>query len=150
MSNVQGSALRVVVRYLDKQLLKGTTRDFSPNKPEFHVHPCGDEKNAPVKITFAPLKAVFFVKTFEGNKDHVEDLTFDNARGQGRRIKVTFSDGEVITGFTVGYAPDRLGFFLLPADRASNNERIFVLTKAVTKVEWLPLKAQSSPAAVAR
>jgi len=137
MTNDQASVLRVVVRFLDKRMIKGTTRDFSPNKTEFHVHPGGDEKAAPIKLTLTPLKAVFFVKTFDGNKEHVEDDSFFNAKGQGRRIKVTFKDGEVMVGFTVGYAPDRPGFFLIPADPASNNMRVFAVTSAVAKVQWL-------------
>ncbi len=30
-------------------------------------------------------------------------------------------------GSTHGYAPNRRGFFLFPADKQSNNERVFVI-----------------------
>jgi hypothetical protein len=132
-----GAASRVVVRYVDGRLLKGTTQDFFPNKPVFHVYPEDDENADPVEVTLAPLKALFFVKTYQGDKDHEKENSFLNAKGQGRRIQVTFKDGEVMAGFTMGYAPDRPGFFLIPADPESNNLRVFVVAAAVTKVEWI-------------
>lgn len=134
----QGTAVRVVVRFLDMRLLKGSTRDFAPNKPDFHVYPEGEENAAPARVTVAQLKAVFFVKTYEGDSAHVEDKSFLKAKGQGRRIKITFKDGEVLAGLTVGYAPNRPGFFVIPADPEANNQRVFVVTAAVQKVEWVP------------
>jgi hypothetical protein len=136
---VQASAVRVVVRFRDKRLLKGTTRDFAPGKPDFHLLPGGDDRAEPLKVCVVELKAVFFVKTFEGDRTHVEDKSFDRAKAQGRRIRVTFEDGEVLPGTTVGYAPNRPGFFLIPADPETNNERVFVVNAAVRKVEWVSL-----------
>ena len=51
-----------------------------------------------------------------------------------------FRDSEVITGYTFGYDPGRSGFFVMPTDEASNNERIFVVRSAVREV-GLGLKA---------
>ncbi len=104
---------------------------------DFHIHPEGDARGAAVKIPLADLKAVFFVKTLEGDKAHVERLDLAGASGQGRPVRVAFKDGEVIAGFTVGYAPDRPGFFVIPVDPTSNNVRIFVVRAAVAKVEFL-------------
>ena len=140
MMTWQGTAVRVVVRFLDKRLLKGTTRDFSPNKPDFHVHPQGDEQAPPLKVTLDDVKGVFFVKTFEGDKGHILDKSFKKLKAQGRRIKVTFQDGELLVGVTVGYAPNRPGFFVIPSDPDANNERVYVVTKAVQKVEWVPMR----------
>lgn len=134
---LHASAVRVVVRLRDKRLLKGTTRDFNPSRPEFHLHLEGDESVEPVKVTVAELKAVFFVRTFEGDRSHVEDKSFEKAQAQGRRIRVTFEDGEVLAGTTVGYSPARPGFFLIPVDPETNNERVFVVNAAVTEVEWV-------------
>ena len=76
----------------------------------------------------ARLKAVFFVRDFNGNPAYRERKVFDGA-GQGRRVEVTFADGEVIVGTTLNYRPDGQGFFLSPADPAANNTRIFVVAK---------------------
>ncbi|HZI95044.1 MAG TPA: hypothetical protein VFE84_12430 [Patescibacteria group bacterium] len=132
------SSLHVVARFADGAILKGTTRDFSPNKPDFHVYPDGDLRAGTVKVPLAQLKAVFFVKSLEGNKDHVESHEATGGQGQGRTIRVTFKDGEVLTGITVGYAPDRPGFFFVPFDPQSNNLRIFVVRAWLAKVEFLP------------
>lgn len=131
------SSLHVVARFTDGGMLKGTTRDFSPNKPDFHVSPDGDLRSNAMKVPLAKLKAVFFVKTLEGNKDHVEATGAREGQGQGRRLKVIFKDGEILMGSTVGYAPDRPGFFLVPCDTESNNLRVFVVRSAVAKVEFL-------------
>ena len=50
---------------------------------------------------------------------------------------MTFKDGEVLVGSTQGYQQDRPGFFLVPADPRSNNDRIYVVTTAVEKVSFL-------------
>jgi hypothetical protein len=125
----------VVAHYLDGRVCKGTTRDFAPNGTEFHLHPEGNERS-PVKVALAALKAVFFVKSLVGSKYHVEAKDLANARGQGRRVVVTFKDGETVAGFTVGYTPNRPGFFVIPVDPASNNLRVFIVNAAVARVDF--------------
>ena len=129
-----GSA--VVARFLDGRVLKGTTNDFAPNKPVFHLHGVCDATARGLAVPIGSLKALFFVKTFDGDPKHVENLEVDKARGQGRRIIVTFTDDEVVAGFTTGYAKDKQGFFLVPSDPRSNNARVFVVTAALKKVAW--------------
>jgi uncharacterized protein DUF6982 len=135
MNAPTAAPLHVVARFLDGSVLKGTTRDFAPNRPEFHVIPDGSAQA--MKVQHAALKAVFFVKSLTGNKDHVEAQDLENARGQGRRVQVTFKDGEVVSGYTVGYAPDRPGFFVIPIDPRSNNLRVFVVNAAVARVDFV-------------
>jgi len=135
MTNIPvGSA--VVVRYVDGRVLKGTTHDFAPLKPSFHLTDRDKPTARAVDISIGELKGVFFVRTYEGNSKHVEDRDLTHAKGQGRKILVTFADGEVLGGFTTGYSKDKQGFFVIPVDPRSNNSRIFVVTAAVKKVEW--------------
>jgi hypothetical protein len=143
----QATAQSVVVRFVDGSTMKGGTLDFAPGKPKFHVQPHGGSPGGPTPILLAAVKAVFFVKSFEGNREHVEGKSFGEIPDQGRRIKVTFKDREEIVGFTTGYAPDRPGFFVVPADPRSNNLRIFVVNTAVSKVEWLPAARPAAAAA---
>jgi len=57
---------------------------------------------------------------------------------EATRPAVRDKEGEFgLMGFTVGYAPDRPGFFFVPCDPESNNLRIFVIRAAVAKVEFL-------------
>jgi hypothetical protein len=89
-----------------------------------------------LEISIEDLKAVFFVKDFEGKKTH-QDSYDENIAGGGKKINVRFSDGETVVGYTLGYSPDRQGFFLTPADLQGNNERIFVVKSATEKIEFL-------------
>ena len=128
----------VVAHFLDGRVLKGMTQDFLPGKPSFHLFPSHGAPSRGVVIHLDQLKAVFFVRTFDGNKAHAGHDTFHTERGQGRKVLVTFADGEVLAGFTSGYTPGKVGYFLTPADPASNNERVYVLSAAVKKLEWPP------------
>ncbi len=135
MAMMQSGAQPVVARFLDGRTIKGTTRDFGPNKDLFHLFPWGEEGDQALDIIIGALKAIFFVKSYEGNSKHVEDNSFGSAKGQGRRILVHFKDGEVLGGFTMGYNPKSQGFFLTPADPDSNNIRAYIVNAAVNKVE---------------
>lgn len=128
---------RVVARFADGRILKGTTHDFAPLKVQFHLFESGKETAPATRVNLAELKAVFFVRTFEGNSRHVADNEVAEARGQGRRVRVTFMDGEVVAGFTMGFSDDKPGFFVIPSDAACNNARIFVVRHAVRSIEWV-------------
>jgi hypothetical protein len=81
---------------------------------------------------------VFFVKDFVGNAQYNERKEYmPEDKPSGRKIEVTFADGEVLVGTTLGYDPKRAGFFLFPADPKSNNVRVFAVTTAVKKVRYL-------------
>ncbi len=124
---------KVVARFKDDTTMKGTTSDFSPNKKEFHLTLTNGEI---VPIDVETLKALFFVKDLEGNKDRKEEYV-DVVPGGGRKVRIEFTDGETVIGFSQGYSPNRQGFFVIPADRQSNNERFFVVTSATRKVSYI-------------
>jgi len=130
---------KVVVRFADGSMIKGMTADFFPNKDHFHVSeetaPAGAK---PVEINTNELKALFFVKNFEGDQQHVEGNEFNPSHPPvGRQIKVVFSDGEILLGTTAGYQPKRPGFFVVPADVSSNIERCYVIAAATQEVSFL-------------
>ena len=130
---------KVVARYVDGRVLKGTTIDFLPTRPLFHIVPTPQSGNliAVVDVKVADLKALFFVKDFGGDPSYDEVKAF-NASGprQGRRLEVVFRDGETLVGTTMGYQPERPGFFLIPADPGSNNDRCFVVAAAVKEIRF--------------
>jgi len=142
---VGGSA--VVARFADGRVIKGTTQDFAPQKPMFHLYVREDAGARGIAVKITALKALFFVKTYDGDSKHVEDLDVASAKGPGRKIVVTFADGEVIAGFTTGYSRDKQGFFVIPADPGSNNARVYVVTAAVKKVAWADDPATKRPVA---
>jgi len=55
----------------------------------------------------------------------------------GRKVKVTFIDGEVLVGSTLGYDPKRQGFFIFPANPKSNDIRIYLVSSFLEKVRYL-------------
>jgi len=134
---VTAAGTMVVARFLDGRVLRGTTNDFSPMKPQFHLHPNGEDRTVPVSVATADLKALFFVKSFAGDPRRENSNLFREGVTQGRKMRVRFRDGEVIAGYTVGYGGDKAGFFLIPADPDDNNSRIYVVNAAVEEAEWV-------------
>ena len=130
---------KVVVRLADGRTVKGMTADFFPGRASFHVNVATAPAGAkPVEIYTKDLKALFFVKDFEGDPEHVERKEFDPSQSAiGRRIRVAFKDGEVLVGTTTGYQPGRPGFFLVPADASSNIGRCYIVAAATQEVSFL-------------
>lgn len=141
--------IKVIARYADGRVVKGYTQDFHPNKPRFHLLPIDAESSGKsvevqvkdlkaIEVSVEELKSVFFVADFAGNPEYNELKEFtEGNRYIGRKVEVTFADGEVIVGTTMGYDPRRPSFFLFPADPKSNNQKVFVISSAVTKVRYL-------------
>ena len=130
---------KVVARFRDGSLVKGFTHDFSPYNDISHITKPRDEREA-LEISVSQLKAVFFVKSFQGDQEFKgKEFTKEKlSHIPGLKLKVTFSDEEIIYGTTTGYSPHRKGFFLMPANKASNNERLYVIREATSKVEtWV-------------
>ena len=127
---------KIVAHARDGKLIKGTTRDFFPNRPHFHIQPV--EGGEPVEVRCKNLKAAFFVKDFAGDssrQDPVGFLASPAETKQGMKIAVRFKDGELLCGYSLTFSADREGFFMFPADPRSNNIRIYVMTAATAEVK---------------
>ncbi|MCX7994937.1 MAG: hypothetical protein N3A65_04080 [candidate division WOR-3 bacterium] len=132
---------KVVVHYLDHRIERGYTTDFKPDKPIFHLVVKEGDKERSIPVKIASLKAVFFVKELMGKSRTrpVKRKTFEDIKDKtlvGRKVKVEFTDGEIIYGLTMGYSPQRQGFFFTPIDPESNNERIFAVLNAVKEITF--------------
>jgi hypothetical protein len=130
---------KVVAHYQDGHVVKGVTNDFLPAKDRFHLIPADSPSGTkPSEVNVSELKALFFVKDFAGDPTHKRSQDFDPKKpAGGRKIRVSFKDGEVIVGTTQGYQPNRPGFFVIPADAQSNNERCFVVAAATSEVSFV-------------
>ena len=131
-------AVKVVAATLEGQRIRGFIFDFSPLKERCRIFPSerahADEAH---EIDMRKLKAMFFIKEFtEPGGEKVNPSEFAGVV-HGRKIQVTFSDGELLMGSTEGYAPNRLGFFLFPANSNSNILRVFVINTNVKEVKWI-------------
>lgn len=124
---------KIVIRFKDKSVMKGKTDDFSLYKTFFHVKLLSGEV---VKVDKEKLKAAFLVKSFHGNKNYTYTYA-DVIPWGGNKVKVEFTDGEVMIGYVPYYPYGHHGFFMTPADLKGNNKYVFVVTSAIKDINFL-------------
>jgi hypothetical protein len=126
---------KLIARFTDGRLVKGTTLDFAPSKSLFHMTVATAPAGTPFPIRTEELKALFYVRDYDGNPAHVEKRVTDVPVESGEhRIQASFKDGEVLAGTTTAYHEGVSGFFLKPADPESNNTLCYVFTAATNEV----------------
>ena len=125
---------KIIAHFLNKKLLKGFSEDFSQDKYFFNI--TDKDTQDKLEIALLLLKAVFFVKDFEGNNAYKEKYDIDRIN-VGQKVKIQFKDNETIIGYTPGFSPQGIGFFLYPPDPQSNNEKIFVVNANTAKILFL-------------
>lgn len=126
---------KIVARYRDGRTAKGVSLDLDPARPNFHVR---TPEGKTVQIQLKDLKALFFVRSLEGDSARDESRTLDpqDLRSRGSKLMtLTFEDGEVMVGLTIRYPPNRPYFYILPVDSGSNNLRLLVNRDAVASMQ---------------
>lgn len=135
---------KVVVKYQDGKITKGWIEDFRPDRESLFFYPLFEYSEAErLEIKFASLKAVFFVKDFIGDKNYKKVRTFDvwlKITPSQRKLVVNFLDGEHLYGTSHSYGRYKIGFFVYPIDPKDNNERIFVVHKAIESVRLMKIE----------
>ncbi len=124
-------ANNVVVHFLDGRVVKGTSMDVDPEHPTCHLVTQGQPAT---KVKLADMKALFFVKTFQGDpkrNDRTEPDPEDPRLKGAKRVEARFKDGERISGLSNRFPPRGSFFFMLPIDPASNNIRVLVNRSAL-------------------
>jgi len=126
---------RVVVRKLDKGLVKGYLDPGGYLANEINVL---DREGRLARVPMATVKAVFFVRDFEGNRARAERKVFrSRPRLAGLWVRVTFKDNEVLEGLLPNDLLELhpLGFLVTSPDVYSNNIRYFVPRTALREME---------------
>lgn len=129
----------IVAHLKDGKVVKGLSLDVDAKKPLCHLKTDG---GGMVEVTLTDAKALFFVKTAGGRKEHQESKEIvpgDSRLVGAKRVRVTFADGEEIIGLMNRYPPITPYFYMLPVDLQSNNIRILVNRAAVKAMSELPL-----------
>lgn len=126
---------KVIVRYRDGRLIRGYTNNFHKDRTQLHLSEQPGSGEA-VMVPLSLLKALFFVRDFAGDPQYVDQRVFQGP-SPGRKVEVTFQDGEVLVGSTVSYRYEGHGFFLHPADVRSNNLRVFAILGAIQHLRFL-------------
>jgi hypothetical protein len=138
--------VKVVVAYLDKTRERGWIFGFRPFGDGFVLfQPEDKNRMSGKKVEFRICKAIYFVRSHEGNRNFKENkLQFPPVLPQGRRIAIEYPDGERTVGITEGLSPSRVGFSFLPADPKSNNTEVFVITQNVVEIRILGAEADGT------
>jgi uncharacterized protein DUF6982 len=135
--NIPDNRNKAVVAFLDGRRLKGYIYNFSAQKDRFRLFFEQDiQQREAADVQMKDLKAIFFARDFAGNSEYQESQAL-TPQNQGRKAEVTFRDGEKLVGTTDAYNPQKIGFFIVPADPRSNNLRVFVITKNANQIRWL-------------
>ena len=132
----------IVAHLKNGKVIKGVSLDVDAQKPRCHLK---TESGKTEEIALADAKALFFVKSAEGRKEHQEskDVVPGDSRLVGtRRVRVVFADGEEIIGLMNRYPPITNYFYMLPIDLESNNIRILVNRAAVKGMAELTASAE--------
>jgi hypothetical protein len=121
---------KIVVHMKDGTIHKGLTQDFDPQKKDFYLLPA-EGGGVPIRIDLEEMKALFYVRDYVGNSDFVARKDFETALREGKKVVLTFTDGEEMWG-TVSELPEHsAGFYFYPADGEDNNIRIFVIRSSL-------------------
>ena len=75
---------RIVLHFIDGKIMKGFTDNFFPNKNLFHVR--DKDNGTATEIDLLKLKGIFFVKSFEGNRNYKE-RTDTERMGIGKKYR---------------------------------------------------------------
>ncbi len=127
------SGTLVAVRFLDRRLVKGRTSDFRPNREFFHVRAEGAPSST--RVPTQDLKAVFFIKSLGRDPRCVDARSFGDPAGAEHKVWLEFSDGERLAGWSSSSASHDAGFYVFPADPASNMEKAYVFRSALRRLE---------------
>lgn len=118
---------KIVVHLRGGAIHKGATHDFDPDREMFHLLPA-EGGGVPFRVRLDEAKAVFYVKDYLGNRDFIARRHFDQVQRHGRRVILTFFDGEQMWGTIADgdETEEKPGFYFYPADERDNNIRLFV------------------------
>ena len=112
---------RVVLHTLEGQVRRGTVSDVDLLDPVIRLSPPGALPDA---IPAERIKAIFFMQS-PGDSPLPQ---------HGQRIRVSFSDGRQIVGFSEDVEVGENGFFLIPADLRTHTARIYVFRAGVHSI----------------
>jgi hypothetical protein len=147
---------KVVARLRDGSTLKGYLEelpelDFDALFVDAHAALPKDlrlrraDSGEQLKLPLNSLKALFFVRSFEGRKEYNEVKFFEkNPPIKGLWIRIRFYDGEYLEG-VVGNSIDFVvepGFYLKPPDSLCNNEILYVVKESLAEFRVLGVRME--------
>lgn len=137
----------IVAKLKDGTVVKGSLISFEPDRNLVLLQQACPA--SPTELPLDTLKAVYFVRSLQGDRRHHKTKAFTITNPPGMRLLVRFHDGEVLTGFLESPLPwpkgfhiskpdpHIPGFMLCPSDPEGNNERIYVVNSSVMELTRL-------------
>jgi hypothetical protein len=114
---------RVIIHTVEGQVKRGAIRDVDLLD---EVIPLEQQTGfAPERIPVTRVKAIFFMLATGSRPPQTE--------GQ-QKVRITFTDGRQVAGFSNDYKNPGQGFFVIPADTRTNTSRIFIYRASVQAV----------------
>jgi hypothetical protein len=98
-----------------------------------------------VTVPVDTLKALFFVKSLEGDAGYAETKFFNPApQIGGLWVHLTFSDGESTEGIVANNISlvNDAGFLMKPPDPQSNNHAVYVMKSALAEFRVVGVRAE--------
>ena len=136
---------RVVIRYAKGRLLQGylcAGEDATVWMGDSSTLSVETVEGRHVDVQPSEIKAIFFVRSFEGSPDYSEFKVFAaRPNGKGVWVRLHFLDGEILEGV----APNCLStyslpiLYITPPDPASNNEAVLVSKRFLKEMQVLGL-----------
>ncbi len=127
---------KVVARFRDGRTVKGYMLGFIPDKNVFQVVAPEPDDHRVEAVSISDLKAIFFVKSFHGDRYRVKSNEFAKQalrKTVKLKVKVTFPDAEVLYG-TTSRCSKKQNFFLTPTDTFNNNDMVYVVGDSTLSV----------------
>ncbi|HMB70982.1 MAG TPA: hypothetical protein VKU85_16825 [bacterium] len=124
--------MQVVARLLDKGKIKGDTTDFHPERQDFTIDP--EDGTLPVRVPVGDLKALYFVRSLDGNRDYQDHRRFQGQAGVRAKVWLEFEDGECMAAYPVSPFLGKHGFYVLPTDPGSNVEKAWISRPSLKRV----------------
>jgi len=127
---------RLVVRYKDGRTEYGVCFALNPKDTGFHldkVDKNGITSGNTLQVRYAELKAVYYVKSFDGKFD--KNQRYREWAPEGSELVVEFADGEILRGHSMQhFDPDDARFYIVPKDPATNNICALIERSATSRV----------------
>jgi hypothetical protein len=112
---------RVILHTVEGQVKRGAIKDAKLGDAQLHLQLAnGGAETLPKER----VKALFFMLAPGARAPSTE----------GNKVRVTFTDGRQVAGFSKDHKAPTAGFFVVPADNRTNTERIFIFHHAVQTI----------------
>ena len=145
---------KVVVNLRDGTVVKGYLETAVPTdlasllenplrKFPAHLRLLGANGSGNLEIDVTKAKAIFFVKSFEGDKNKNPVRFYANGPAvHGIWVEIRFHDGETVEGVVHNSIHHLIedGFLLSPSDPDSNNEVIYVVKSSIQNYRVLGVR----------